>query len=374
MARSQNGWPAAESLKTRVIEPVPGVRFRIVDNNNVDAVFTYLVKQFHERVDDVTKPHPMDDWSFYFRTNRNNPNELSNHSSGTAIDLDATEHPNGVATSRTFTPRQIAEVHEILRELDGVVRWGGDYTRTVDAMHFEINVRPGGLRKIGRKLRKGKVIRRLKVVSANVQIGDWKPDLADIREMARAYQPDVIALYEATKLYGHLEVDGYKTYQLATRRLRKGSQPNTSGVAVLVHEGLATESFLIRMKKFWRGPKHGLLQDPRVYRWVRVKKGGVTWKVGAFHFPFGAGPQAESVAAARGFFRGLVPGRPVILAMDANMSKIKSDARIADPVGAELAGSGVDQFVYKNCRLLSMKVLKRNRNHDHPWLVGLFGK
>jgi hypothetical protein len=104
-------------------------------------------------VDDVTKPHPADDWGYSYRANVNDPTELSNHSSGTAIDLDATEHPNGVAAWRTFTAVEIQEIHKILRELEGTVRWGGDYTHTVDGMHFEINVSPGQLRRIGRKIR-----------------------------------------------------------------------------------------------------------------------------------------------------------------------------------------------------------------------------
>lgn len=154
MTRSYNGWTASPSLKTRVIEPVKGCRLRIRDNDNVDAVFSYLVRNFHKRVDSVLEPHPADDWGFNFRPNRNDPDSLSCHASGTAIDLDATEHPNGVPTTRTFTPRQISEIHEILDELDGVVRWGGDFTRTADAMHFEIIAKPGGLKKIGAKLRK----------------------------------------------------------------------------------------------------------------------------------------------------------------------------------------------------------------------------
>lgn len=157
MAKSYNGWSASPSLKTRVIEPVPGCRLRVRDNQNVADVFTYLVRQYHERVDDVTKPHPQDDWGFHYKLNTNDPTTLSCHASATAIDLDATEHPNGVATEKTFTPKQIAEIHEILEELEGVVRWGGDYTNTVDAMHFEIIVKPGRLRSIGRKLRRGLV-------------------------------------------------------------------------------------------------------------------------------------------------------------------------------------------------------------------------
>lgn len=156
MATSYNGWYASPNLKTRTIEPVKGVRLRVLDNQNVADVFSYIVEQFHKRVDDVTKPHPADDWGFAYRQNRNSAN-LSCHASGTAIDLDATEHPNGVSTSRTFTPKQVAEVHEILRELEGVVRWGGDYTNTADAMHFEIIVKPGKLQQVGQKIRRGQL-------------------------------------------------------------------------------------------------------------------------------------------------------------------------------------------------------------------------
>lgn len=166
--RSYNGWPASPNLKTRVIEPVKGCRLRIVDNDNVATIFTYLVQQFHKRVDDVTKPHPADDWGFAFRANVNNPNSLSNHASGTAIDLDATENPNGVPTNKVFTPREIAEVHEILDELDGTIRWGGDYTNTPDAMHFEVLRGPGSLQKVARKIRRQQQAAQKKSRGANV--------------------------------------------------------------------------------------------------------------------------------------------------------------------------------------------------------------
>jgi hypothetical protein len=154
MERSYNGWPARPDLKTRVITPVKGVSLRVKDNDNVASVFEYLVINYHRRVDDLTKPHPHDDWGFAYRPNVNKPNELSNHSSATAVDLDATEHPNNVATAKTFTSAQIKEIHQILRELEGVLRWGGDYNHIVDGMHFEVCVYPGDLQEIGAKIRK----------------------------------------------------------------------------------------------------------------------------------------------------------------------------------------------------------------------------
>lgn len=154
MEKSYNGWPASKTLKTRVISPVRGLKLRIADNDNLEAVFTYLVVNYHRRVDNVLKPHPADDWGYNYRANVNNPTELSNHSSGTAVDLDATEHPNSVAVAKTFTSAQIKEIHAILHELLGTVNWGGDYRHTVDGMHFEIAVSPGQLQNIGRAIRK----------------------------------------------------------------------------------------------------------------------------------------------------------------------------------------------------------------------------
>ncbi|MCL1800417.1 MAG: M15 family metallopeptidase, partial [Promicromonosporaceae bacterium] len=62
---------------------------------------------------------------------------LSNHASGTAIDLNASLHPAG--QSNTFSPEQQREIRAILDDLNGVIRWGADYSRYSDEMHFEIN-------------------------------------------------------------------------------------------------------------------------------------------------------------------------------------------------------------------------------------------
>lgn len=137
MATTDNGWLARRDLPLRPLV-VEGVAFvpGIVDDDAVAAVLGYVAEQFHRRVEPLRNPGC---WGFSYRENRNNPNALSRHSGGIAIDANAPAHPNGVPTARTFTQTQIAEVHRILAEVDHVVRWGGDYTGTPDAMHFEIN-------------------------------------------------------------------------------------------------------------------------------------------------------------------------------------------------------------------------------------------
>jgi hypothetical protein len=66
---------------------------------------------------------------------------MSNHASGTAMDLNATKHPLGVR--HTFTLDQEREIRARLAgRYDGCIRWGGDYENRADEMHFEIDVGP----------------------------------------------------------------------------------------------------------------------------------------------------------------------------------------------------------------------------------------
>jgi hypothetical protein len=146
MTTSQNGWSASPTLKRRPLV-VNGVSFApgIRDDDDVEFVLRYFAEQYAARVEPLRSPGC---WGFSYRADKNQASDLSNHASGTAIDLNAPQHPNDVPTSRTFTAKQIAEVHQILAECHGALRWGGDYTHTVDAMHVEINVSSARLKEI----------------------------------------------------------------------------------------------------------------------------------------------------------------------------------------------------------------------------------
>lgn len=76
----------------------------------------------------------------------------SNHASATAVDLNWIRHPYG--PSGTFSAAQVRQIRAILAACEGTVRWGGDYTRNKDEMHFEINKRPGdpAIARVARKL------------------------------------------------------------------------------------------------------------------------------------------------------------------------------------------------------------------------------
>lgn len=82
----------------------------------------------------------LDDYGYAYRAIRGQEDagNLSNHSSGTAVDLNSNRHPLG--RRNTFTPEQEIKVRALAAKYG--LRWGGDYRNRADEMHFEINLSP----------------------------------------------------------------------------------------------------------------------------------------------------------------------------------------------------------------------------------------
>lgn len=143
MAQSYNGWPASPDPAAIQVDRgfvVCGVQFPGgVKSGDVATVLGYVAEQIHRRVEQLVEGWC---WGYEYRQNVNNPATLSCHSSGTAIDVNAPEHPNGGERYGGFSDAQVAEVYTILEEVDNTVTWGADFTKTYDPMHFEIDATP----------------------------------------------------------------------------------------------------------------------------------------------------------------------------------------------------------------------------------------
>jgi hypothetical protein len=135
MASSQNGWPVDfsggrqdRSPIARSVTAPEGVR-----RGDVATVLHYVARRFDAEVERL---HQGWCWGWYVRRIAGS-DAYSNHSSGTAIDLNAPDHP--VGSSGTFTRSQRTAIDRILDACNGVVRWGGHFSGRKDEMHFEIN-------------------------------------------------------------------------------------------------------------------------------------------------------------------------------------------------------------------------------------------
>lgn len=155
MATSQNGWPVYTSGSHPDLVAIPKVVGR-VRRGDVATIFIYLVDRFDREVEDVDEGR--DEWGYAYRAIRGKTSGYSNHASATALDLNAMQHPLGKVN--TYTPAQRVALRRILNDLDGVVRWGGDYSGRKDEMHFEINASAAAVARVAAKIRAGSLVSR----------------------------------------------------------------------------------------------------------------------------------------------------------------------------------------------------------------------
>jgi hypothetical protein len=137
MPTSQNGYPANNPalVSSRF---VPGTTRKLtVRKGPAGDLLLWVAAQFDKLVEDIEQGI-LDDWGYAERPIRGSATELSNHASGTAIDLNATSHPLATDPPRNFSRAEIEAIHGIIGRTQGCVRWGGDYTGRKDGMHFEI--------------------------------------------------------------------------------------------------------------------------------------------------------------------------------------------------------------------------------------------
>ena len=134
--KSSNGWPASKDPAVIGIKSfkVPGTDLKIRCAKKAAPLLIGLAAEFHETIEPIEKG-TLDCWGFAFRMIRGSTDSLSNHSSGTAIDLNAIKHPLG--KRNTFTDKQEVIIRQIAAKYG--CKWGGDWKRA-DEMHFEIDL------------------------------------------------------------------------------------------------------------------------------------------------------------------------------------------------------------------------------------------
>ena len=139
MILSSNGWQASQDPEEIGIKSykVPGTKVKLRCSESAAPLLVNYAAEFHEHIEPIDEGS-LDDWGYCFRNIRGSTDRLSNHSSGTAIDLNATKHPLGHAG--TFNPMQIVLIQALCKKY--ALRWGGDYVNRKDEMHYEINLTP----------------------------------------------------------------------------------------------------------------------------------------------------------------------------------------------------------------------------------------
>lgn len=161
MPVSQNGY-SANDRSLIASYTVPGSSRKLaLRRGDCAVVLLDFAAWFHKNVEPLDAGQ-LDDWGYAERTIRGSTTTLSNHASGTAMDLNATRHPLGRVG--TFTAAQASAIRRKLREYGGVIRWGGDYRQRKDEMHFEINAGAAAVKAQVDRIRGTKVVRPKPIV------------------------------------------------------------------------------------------------------------------------------------------------------------------------------------------------------------------
>lgn len=165
MATSQNGYTAISSSSSPMLHKwkIPGTeRYFVMRRGAVGFVLAWWIHWYHFNIQRLNlKGQPWDEWAFAFRPVRDS-NDLSNHASGTAVDLNATLYPLGTTLMARW---RRAKIRAKLLVLNGCIRWGGSYEGRKDQMHFEINKPIRKIERLARRLMKTK--RGKRILEAN---------------------------------------------------------------------------------------------------------------------------------------------------------------------------------------------------------------
>ncbi|MBF6085230.1 M15 family metallopeptidase [Nocardia cyriacigeorgica] len=147
---TENGWPQVG--RSACVNPVvPGTADVRPEVRAGDAA-TILIAWcawWHKNIRPIDRYKPRDYWGW----SATNAVWNSNHLSGTAVDLNATELP---WQRRTMSAAEVARIEEGLRLFDGTIFWGGHWDR-VDQMHAQLNLPEGHpkIREFAEKLNNG---------------------------------------------------------------------------------------------------------------------------------------------------------------------------------------------------------------------------
>lgn len=154
-SHSENGWRMCDRNEC-VLVPGPYMNTAPIRSGPPAVILGDFARRYHAEVAQLVSPV----WGWSAQNDVGN----SNHLSGTALDLNATQWPWG---QRRMPQWMIDKTNALLAFYEGVIFWGRNWTRA-DEMHFQIGVPEGNpaLGRIVKKIQTGGTVDTLDEVAA----------------------------------------------------------------------------------------------------------------------------------------------------------------------------------------------------------------
>jgi len=139
VGRSQNGWPASANASAIDIVEFPvnlrSGQKKIKLARAAGRSLVEMIEWWDLNIEPVTL---IGGWNYREIRGYEGSGKLSNHSSGTAIDINWDKHPLAAVGTIPADKVGLLRFEAAKRGL----RWGGDYRSRKDEMHFEVNLTP----------------------------------------------------------------------------------------------------------------------------------------------------------------------------------------------------------------------------------------
>jgi hypothetical protein len=163
--RSQNGWPASPSAAAIDVVEFPvnllsGPK-KIKLARAAGRSLVEMIEWWDRNIEPVTQ---IGGWNYREIRGYEGTSKLSNHSSGTAIDINWDKHPLAAVGTIPADKVGLLRYEATKRGL----KWGGDYRSRKDEMHFEVNYAPGAFAVQQQALEVARGTQKLAVAN-------WKP-------------------------------------------------------------------------------------------------------------------------------------------------------------------------------------------------------
>jgi hypothetical protein len=137
--QSQNGWPASANASAIDIVEFPvnlqSGQKKIRLARAAGRSLVEMIEWWDRNIEPVTM---IGGWNYREIRGYEGSGKLSNHSSGTAIDINWDKHPLAAVGTIPADKVGLLRYEATKRGL----RWGGDYRNRKDEMHFEVNLTP----------------------------------------------------------------------------------------------------------------------------------------------------------------------------------------------------------------------------------------
>lgn len=228
MAISRNGWDVYESYSHPNLVTFPWITGKVRKGDHF-VVLDYIARRINAEVERINKE---ESWGHNPRPVRGTTDIWSEHATGCAFDFNATKNGLGVAINNSFSAAQIQHIRQIIKDVQGAARWGGEWERP-DGMHIELI---GGNAKV-------------KAVADLIRAGKL-PAAGKIGDVAPAGKPSTPASKPSGEPtdFAKLDVDGiagkatYEALQIVMRAIKTYSRAVDGDAGV--HTWKAVQSWL----------------------------------------------------------------------------------------------------------------------------------